>query len=163
MGLKIYEVTPRYVDYIVPLAPHLFQNKQPGQHNERKYVGIILTINGFNYFAPLSSYKPKHKRMQESLDFIKLGDMAVININNMFPVPDGHFYYVNISTIKDAQYKKLLLNEYRIIRTIQNKITKNAAEVYRHKLKNGNTTKLSKRCNDFSLLEQACKNYKNNT
>lgn len=110
MGIKIYEVTPKYVDYIVPLAPHLFQNKQPGQHNERKYVGIVLNINGFNYFAPLSSYKAKHKRMQENLDFIKLGDMAVININNMFPVPDGHFSYVDISTIKDAQYKQACIN-----------------------------------------------------
>ena len=119
-----------------------------------------MTINDFNYFAPLSSFKPKHKKMRESLDFIKLGDMAVININNMFPVPDGHFFYVDFSAIKDAQYKKLLMNEYRILRTIQDKIRKNAAEVYKHKLKNGNTTKLANRCNDFSTLEQACKKYK---
>lgn len=92
MKLKIYEVAPEYVAHIMPLAPHLFQNKQPGQHNERKYVGIVFTIDEFNYFAPLSSFKPKHRKMQERLDIIKLGDMAVININNMFPVPDGCFF-----------------------------------------------------------------------
>lgn len=36
------------------------------------------------YFAPLSSYKPKHEKMKNGLDFIKVGNYAVININNMF-------------------------------------------------------------------------------
>ena len=38
------------------------------------------------YFAPLSSYTPKHDKMKNGLDFIKIGNYAVININNMFPV-----------------------------------------------------------------------------
>ncbi len=86
---KIYEVNPQYIDFLVLHAPHLFQNKQPGQHNERKYIGIVLIVNGMNYFAPLSSFKTKHKKMKNGLDFIKIGDYAVINLNNMFPVPDG--------------------------------------------------------------------------
>ena len=28
----------------------------------------------FKYFAPLSSFKPKHKRLSETIDFIKIGD-----------------------------------------------------------------------------------------
>ncbi|MBD5502709.1 MAG: hypothetical protein HDR09_02835 [Lachnospiraceae bacterium] len=55
MAIKLYEVNPQYIDYLVPHAPHLFQNKQPGQHNERKYIGIVLNVNNMNYFAPLSS------------------------------------------------------------------------------------------------------------
>ena len=39
-----------------------FHNKRPEQQNERKYIGIILQVNGMDYFAPLSSYKPKHAR-----------------------------------------------------------------------------------------------------
>ncbi len=39
------------------------------------------------YFAPLSSYKDKHKKMLETVDFIKIKDYAVINLNNMIPVP----------------------------------------------------------------------------
>lgn len=35
------------------------------------------------------SFKPKHKKMKESVDFIKIKDYAVININNMIPVPKG--------------------------------------------------------------------------
>lgn len=104
------------------MPPHLFQNKQPGQSNERKYIGIVLIVNGMNYFAPLSSFKAKHEKMKNGLDFIKVGNYAVININNMFPVPDGEYTYVDIPKVKNPQYKKLLTTEYRIIRKLQDKI-----------------------------------------
>jgi protein AbiQ len=159
LAIELYEVNPKYIDYLVPFAPHLFKNKQPGQHNERKYIGVILTVNNMNYFAPLSSYKSKHDKMKNGLDFIKVGNYAVININNMFPVPDGEYIYVNISDVKDLQYRKLLMTEYRIIRKLQDRIKKNAAEVYKHKLAKGTSTALAKRCNDFSLLEEKCKLY----
>ncbi|MEY8379170.1 type III toxin-antitoxin system ToxN/AbiQ family toxin, partial [Lachnospiraceae bacterium 56-18] len=64
MSIKLYEVNPKYIDYLIPYAPHLFQNKQPGQSNERKYIGIVLIVNGMNYFAPLSSFKAKHEKMK---------------------------------------------------------------------------------------------------
>ena len=113
-----------------------------------------------NYFAPLSSFKAKHEKMKNGLDFIKIGDYAVINLNNMFPVPNGEYTYVDIQTVKDSQYRKLLMSEYRIIRKLQDKIMKNAAEVYKHKIRKGNTTALAKRCNDFSLLEDKSKRFK---
>lgn len=71
--------------------------------------------------------------MKNGLDFIKIGDYAVININNMFSVPNGEYTYVDIPTVKDSQYRKLLMTEYHIIRKLQDKIMKNAAEVYKHK------------------------------
>lgn len=159
MSIAIYEVNPKYVDYLVPYSPHLFQNKQPGQHNERKYIGIILNVNDMKYFAPLSSFKAKHERMKNGLDFIKVGDYAVININNMFPVPDSEYTYVDIPKVKNLQYRKLLMTEYRIIRKLQDKIKKNATEVYKHKINKGNTTALAKRCNDFILLEEKCRQF----
>lgn len=160
LAIGLYEVNPKYVNYLVPYAPHLFQNKQPGQHNERKYIGIILIVNNMKYFAPLSSFKPKHEKMKNGLDFIKVGSYAVININNMFPVPDGQYTYVDIKQEKNLQYRKLLMSEYRIIRKLQNKISNNASELYKHKNTNGNATALAKRCNDFILLEEKCKQFR---
>ena len=75
-----------------------------------------------DYFAPLSSFKDKHSRMQESVDFIKVKRYAVININNMFPVPDGLATYVDISKEKNERYRSLLLAEYRAIKGMQEKI-----------------------------------------
>lgn len=160
MSIQLYEVNHQYIDYLIPHAPHLFHNKQPGQHNERKYIGIVLIVNSLKYFAPLSSFKPKHDNMKDGLDFIKVGNYAVININNMFPVPDGQYTYVDIPRVKDPQYRKLLTTEYRIIRSLQDKIKKNAAEVYKHKIKKGNATALAKRCNDFLRLEEKCRQFK---
>lgn len=78
----------------------------------------------------------------------------------MFPVPAGKFTYVDIKKQKNPHYRDLLLSEYRYIKSIQEKIRKNAAVVYSHKIQNGISTSLSKRCNDFLVLENALKQYK---
>ena len=159
-SLKIYEISEKYVNYLAPLASHLFRNRQAGQQNSRKYIGIVLQINGVDYFAPLSSFKEKHRKMNEGLDFIKIKDYAVINLNNMFPVPVNEYRYVDFSREKNPKYKSLLLAEYRYIKSIQDRIRKNAQTLYNHKLKHGNDTPLAKRCNDFTSLEAACKKWK---
>lgn len=87
MNIKFYEVERNYVEYLISCEPQLFHNRKKGQTHERKYIGIILQVNELEYFAPLSSYKPKHKSMREGLDFIKIQTYAVINLNNMFPHP----------------------------------------------------------------------------
>lgn len=160
MAIELYEVNPKYIDYLIPYAPHLFQNKQLGQFNERKYVGVILYVNNMKYFAPLSSFKSKHEKMKNGLDFIKIGNYAVININNMFPVPDREYTYVDIPKVRNRQYRKLLMTEYRIIRKLQDKIKHNAKEIYKHKIEEGNATALAKRCNDFMLLEEKCRQFR---
>ena len=158
-NIKLYEINSGYIDYLAPFAPHLFHNKKQSQQNERKYIGVVFFINGFNYFAPLSSFKDKHINMKDSIDFLKIKNYAVINLNNMFPVPLSECNYVEISKVNDPKYKALLLAEYRYIKSVQDKIRKNAATVYSHKLKNGKSTALAKRCNDFSALEKACAIY----
>lgn len=158
-NIKLYEVNADYIDYLSAYAPHLFQNKKPGQNNERKYIGIVFQINGLDYFAPLSSFKQKHHRMKEAVDFIKVKDYAVINLNNMFPVPLTERKYVDIRSERDPHYRALLLAEYRFIKSIQEKIRKNAQNVYKIKIKDGTSSALAKRCNDFLVLEKACKEY----
>jgi len=68
--------------------------------------------------------------MKESLDLIKVKDYAVINLNTMFPVPKSERTYVNIQAEKNLQYRNLLLAEYRVIKSLQQKIRKNAMTLY---------------------------------
>lgn len=157
--LQLYEIHPEYIEYLQPFAPHLFHNKKQEQVHERKYIGILLRVNDCDYFAPLSSFKPKHLHMKNSLDFIKIRQYAVINLNNMFPVPREECVYIDFKTVKDAKYRSLLLAEYRFIKSVQDKIRKNAQTLYRYKLANKDATGLAKRCNDFLLLEDLCKKY----
>ena len=162
-NVKIYEISRNYISYLAAFAPHLFCNSKSGQANERKYIGVVLQVNGMDYFAPLSSFKPKHKKMDEMLDFIKVRNYAVINLNNMFPVPLSEYRYVDFSAIIDAKYKSLLQAEYRYIKSIQDTIRKNATNLYNYKLEHKNDTPLSNRCNDFVLLESKCAEYKKKT
>lgn len=124
-NIRFYEVDNTYIDYLSQFAPHLFLNKKPNQANERKYIGVVLHINDFDYFAPLSSFKPKHSRMPNKIDFIKIKNYAVINLNNMFPVVEGVYSYVDINAQNDVQYRNLLRAEYRFIKSNQDKIRKN--------------------------------------
>ena len=164
-SLSIYEIDSTYIQFLSTFEQHLFRNKKITQVFSRKYVGIIFRINGFDYFAPLSSYKPKHKKLTETVDFIKLGTYSVINLNNMFPAPINICKQVDISSLQNEHYKNLVRAEYRIIRQKSQLILENAKSVYEHKMTNDGKSKLSQRCNDFKLLEEKCKeyiDYKNN-
>ena len=156
-GLKLYEINPKYIKYLAQYQEHIFISD--GNKASRKYIGIVLQINGMNYFVPLSSFKPKHKKMKESVDFIKIRDYAVININNMVPVPEGEYHLVDVNGTKDMQYRYLMQAESREINRQRNRIIKNADIVYKHKLRNGDTTPLAWRTNDFKELEKRCKQY----
>lgn len=52
--------------------------------------------------------KKRNNSMKEGLDFIKVKNYAVINLNNMFPVPKDKYSYVDISKISNPKYKSLL-------------------------------------------------------
>ena len=72
-NIRFYEINTDYIDYLVPYAPHLFHNSKKGQANQRKYIGIVLQVNGNGLFllrCPL--FKPKHEGMKEGIDFIKV-------------------------------------------------------------------------------------------
>ncbi len=105
-NLRIYGVKDSYIKYLSQYQEHLFL--QEGGSSGRKYIGGVFEINKFSYFVPLSSFKPKHKKMKEGVDFVKIKDYAVININNMIPVPKGQLVELNINTEKDSHYKLLL-------------------------------------------------------
>ena len=157
-NLRIYEIKSEYIQYLGKYQRHIFfQNEST---NMRKYIGVILEINDMKYFVPLSSYKEKHKRMKECVDFIKIKEYAVINLNNMIPVPNSQIMNVDINKEKDQSYKYLLQAESREINKLKKRIRRNAEIVYEHKIYNGNSTALAKRTNDFTILEKLCRKYK---
>lgn len=159
MSLEMFNIDSKYVDYLASCAPHLFRNRKVCQNNGRKYIGVVLKVNQMHYYAPLSSYKEKHHRMPEMVDFKKIKNMAVLNLNDMFPVPDNCFKRVDIPGTKNPRYRNLLMNEYRVIRSRQAEIKRDAIIVYNHKIKYGDSTKLARRCLDFKLLEEKCMAY----
>lgn len=132
------------------------------------HLGILLSFNSFDYYVPISSAKPKHQKMSNSLDFHKIQDLengylyAVININNMIPVPAScvkQLKYNNISEFRSfvsekekTDYIYLLQKEKRIIDSCSMVLKSKAEKLYK-KIEQLPNSSLARRCCNFKLLE----------
>lgn len=88
MRFSFYTVDPSYCDFLRQFdskVPHTMDKK-----SSRPFVGIVFSIKDFNYYAPLTSPKPKHLHMSNQVDFLKInnGMWGAVNFNNMIPVND---------------------------------------------------------------------------
>lgn len=76
------------------------------------HVGVVLAVGEFLYYVPVSSPKEKHRIMSNSLDFYKLQDpvtgylYAVLNLNNMIPVPNHCLTQIKYDKLGDFRYFK---------------------------------------------------------
>jgi len=90
-NFKIVKVDYKYCDYL-----RNFDNKvcyNSGLKELRPFIGVLFIVNNFEYFAPLSSPKVKHKNMKNNIDIIKInrGVYGVVNFNNMIPVTNKKY------------------------------------------------------------------------
>ena len=105
-NFKIYYIDEGYINYLRQFDKNVAYNK----NTTRPYIGIVYTYNNYNYFAPLTSPKPKHININpKAIDIYKIkdGELGVVNINNMIPTPIEELTEV-LPTIKDKKYKKML-------------------------------------------------------
>ena len=83
MKFSFYRADALYCDYLRksdPCVPYTMDQKEA-----RPFIGIVLTLNDYDYYAPLTSPKPKHLHMKNQVDFLKIngGVWGAINFNNM--------------------------------------------------------------------------------
>lgn len=167
-----YVVDKDYVNYLIQ-----FDSKVGYvEYGERMklHIGIILIIEDFNYYVPVSSVKDKHKKMSNSLDFYKLRDRAsgyvyaVINLNNMIPVPDTCIIQLKYDRIENFrsfsdnteknEYIYLLQKEKSLIDDVQDILQNKAMKLYKKCVDEPNSI-LATRCYDFKMLEEKCSLY----
>ena len=156
---KLYVIDEAYINYL-----REFDNIVPyNKHNKRPYIGIVYTYNNYNYFAPLTSPKPKHLLMKiGQTDIYKIDDgkLGVININNMIPTPMECLTEI-IPIIKDKKYKALLEKQLSFINIPDNSIKLlNKVRHFQKEYKNNTLPDfiLNRTCN-FSLLEDKCEKW----
>ena len=64
-----------------------------GNNGYKPFFSPLFEKDGLVYVTQISSKKPRHLKMKESIDFVKIFDktnkklISVINLNYMFPVP----------------------------------------------------------------------------
>lgn len=157
--MELYKVDIEYYNYL-----HYYEPKIPYLEDEkenRPFVGVILNVNGKNFFAPLTSPKKKHLIMKDMQDFLKIdgGNLGGINLNNMMPIPKCYLEKINLSTLKDEKYKIMLKKQIRWINQNNLRIHNRARNLY-YLILNGHTTEqLQKRCCNFKLLERRCDDF----
>ena len=154
--LKFYTVTEEYMIYLKKYDEKVMGNR--GVKNKRPYIGVLFEIDRKKYLAPLSSPKPKHLTMKNSLDFVKInqGKFGVINLNNMFPVIEEVIIEKNINLEEDNKYKELLVNQLDWCNKMENRdnIYRKAEKLYKEILNKKEQSRFWNRCCDFSLLEE---------
>ena len=161
--LILVKVDTKYCDYL-----RKFDNKVPYNFNEkeiRPFVGVLFEINDCSYFAPLSSPKPKHLKLKSKLDFLKIdnGKLGAINFNNMIPVTNKNIVKIDLEkegiTKTEKKYIKLLKEQIYWLNRNSEKIFGRSNKLYEKYISNKLDTNTYKRCCNFLLLEEKCKEY----
>lgn len=168
--MKWYALNKEYVnylrryDYIVPNIEYTGRLKC--------FLGVVFKgDNGIDYFAPLTSYKPKFTTMKNDIDFFKIvgtqGKIyGAIDINNMLPVSQNEYTeitFYNLPTFREFNNKREIKYYWKLLETelscINEKVLlDNAEKLYRFVMQYPNSP-LAQRCCNFSLLEEKCIEY----
>jgi hypothetical protein len=156
--MKIWKISDEYINEISNLDKNISYNK----NSTRPYVGVLFKIDKLQYFAPLSSPKPKHLTMKTDRDFVKIdgGKLGVINLNNMLPICDNSMLENMSSTItlemnkEQRQYALLLSNQLVWIKNNKSLISIKAGKLHSKYLANKLPNNIKKRCVNFVTLEK---------
>jgi protein AbiQ len=174
--LKIYSVSDRYIAYLRQKNPNVYSNKEESRTHTRKYVGVVVKINGFNYYIPMSSPKKSDYQLAGSENVIKKSIIPIIRIvvknadgrkkligtlriSHMLPVPESELELYDIENEQDLQYKDVVQSEQIFIRKNQSKIINNANVLYKQKINNDNSAGYVKTTLPFLELEKYCDEY----
>lgn len=152
-----------YCDYL-----RKYDNKVPYNFDEkelRPFIGILFTIDSLMYFAPLSSPKPKHLKLKSKLDFLKIdnGKLGAINFNNMLPVTENNIIKLDLNkeclTEPEKKYTKLLKEQLFWLNRNHDKLYGRSKKLYDKFMDGTLNENIAKRCCNFKLLEEKCKEY----
>lgn len=163
INLRIVRVDSDYCDYLRKSDNKVAYNKN--EKELRPFIGILFEIDNFEYFAPLSSPKEKHKSMKNTLDFFKIdgGELGAVNFNNMIPVSSRNYSIIDLHketlTIEEFKYQKLLIEQLNWLNANYYQVKNKSFKLYQL-YNNGNLPQNIKlRCCNFKLLEEKCKEY----
>lgn len=175
--MKLYAISDEYIKYLRNFDKRVYDNKENNRIMTRKYLGVVLEINNFNYYIPMSSPKKsdyKDNKIRKSIiPIIRIVSneeidgnpvlKGTLRISNMIPVPESELILYEPKLEKNKNYKILIEKELEFIGKNENMIKKYAQIIYNQKINNYEVSYI-KNVVEFKLLEEKCLNYiKNNT
>lgn len=169
-NFKFIKIDPKYISFLLQYDNKVPYNEIILRKENRPFLGALFNINNKSYYAPLSSSKNKflqlHRKYKKekinSIDMFFIEDkneklLSVINFNNMIPVAQNSIIEFDIRKDKNLN---LLEKEIEFCNNFKNKkqIKEQAIKVY-NIVKNHTNERIEKRCCNFKLLEEKCKEY----
>ena len=173
--LKLYNIDDRYIHYLQETETEkrgftkVSHNLDSSYKNRKPYVGIILKINDYHYFVPLTHPKEHYdanrqffNRISTSIKLSNGRDYGRLMYCYMIPLKQDMIpKRIDINQIQDMNYKAMLMTQYFYINSKgkREEIIKKAQALYKKVYKNPEHF-LYHVCCDFEMLECACKQYK---
>ena len=163
LNLEIVRVNSDYCDYLRQFDNKVAYNKY--EKELRPFIGILFEIDTCKYFAPLSSPKPKHRKMKNMIDFFKIkdGELGAVNFNNMIPVTDKNYTLVDLNketlTIAELKYQKLLKEQLSWLNAHYRQVKNKSFKLYQLYNSGKLPDNIKSRCCNFKLLEEKCLEY----
>lgn len=171
--LNIYDVDLKYIRDLHNADSNVMSQSPQINKETRRYIGIILMINGQPYCIPFSSgNKEKFQNKKSNIDLLKIPDeehktstgafktLAVLNINNMIPVSKSVIAKVDLhildsDSINVRRHKALLQKELKWCRNNYDLIERRARKVYSQVVEFPEKSRnLTRRCCNFRKLEE---------
>lgn len=161
--LSFYYVSPEYVNHLRNFESSIrgishvpFVDYESHNRKGKFFCGVVLEINGFQYYVPVSSKTNNHQNAFFLYD--KNKRIASLRFDFMFPVPDKLITEIKITNEPDNHYRALLQKELQICRIYTSVIRDKALGTYTKRTLGDNSRGSEKSC-DFRLLEDACSIY----
>ena len=158
--MNIYTINSDYINYLKRFEPNILNIDN--YNHKRPFIYVELNINDFLYYAPLSHIQKAKNKFTDFNIFYKNTKLGCIKINNMIPVSKNitlakpiSLNILNNDTISDKKYKRMLKRQIKYINANIDKINKKAKLIY----KIGISKNRKDFINNFSLLEEKCKEY----
>ena len=161
--LRIVKIDSNYCNYLREYDKRVIYNM--GEKELRPFVGILFKINDLEYFAPLSSPKPKHLKMKNSIDFFKIkdGELGAVNFNNMIPVNKKDYSFLDLDNkpknVAEIKYQKLLKEQINWLNENYIQVKNKSYKLYNLYKNDKLGSNIKSRCCNFTLLEEISDTY----
>lgn len=172
--LDIYTINNKYINYLQENEKKergftkISNNITDEYNNQKPYVGIVLEIENYKYFAPLTHPKERYdssskffNRISQPIKLKNGKDFGRIMFCYMLPLKyDNVLERIYINEIDDSKYRSILMTQYFYINSREgNKmIFEKALSLYK-KVHNNPRHYLYKYCCAFELLEKYSDEY----
>lgn len=157
---RLVRIDENYCDYLREYDSRVMFNSE--DKRLRPFVGVMLSVNGLDYYAPMTSPKPDFEYRKNSPIFQKIagGELGAIRLGYMIPVPRMFVKPIDLKhyclTDAELNYQNLLKKQLRLINKDAAAIERKARRLYATYADRTLPEWCARFCCNFPLLEEKC-------